>query len=506
LWAALLVAADSGANLVALVTDGDASDTPEAMERARPWVANGPPVVVLGVGQVNEGVAALLTAGNGGSVHRLSDAGAAINTVVEHLAVERSQPYIIEYVAPSDGGPNRKVTVAVGNTHASANYVVPQPGAPGHGPAHGYSGIYVNIDGLGARITHTLAGVPHWDRPAERPALAVTDEVNHALWGATALSFEAGSPTTGAWFDDLLTARLTLRRLFEADLGNDDERLAATADIRVVPAELLCLHAPLWEGDGPPLFQTGPRVVVIGNRPLGWDTQVHRADILPTAGYRTAGEGKDSFVATLRRSLRLAVVEGSLYADSTVRRIGDAALRVLSTTAGLAADDPLRPWTRLIDTKRGGLILVPERPGEFAFWAIDPRGSVIGILPDGTGGGINIGQIASQCKQVSQLTAAMQLAAASYGYAMSAALSLGKAIARGYLRAAVVVATMDAPEIPDVCANAAKDLGCDLLKDAIPYAPIVKNFKSTKAAAEAVGKADDLAEAMTGSDLIQCFD
>jgi hypothetical protein len=200
------------------------------------------------------------------------------------------------------------------------------------------------------------------------------------------------------------------------------------------------------------------------------------------------------------------VVEGSLYADSTVRRIGDAALRVLSTTAGLAADDPLRPWTRLIDTKRGGLILVPERPGEFAFWAIDPRGSVIGILPDGTGGGINIGQIASQCKQVSQLTAAMQLAAASYGYAMSAALSLGKAIARGYLRAAVVVATMDAPEIPDVCANAAKDLGCDLLKDAIPYAPIVKNFKSTKAAAEAVGKADDLAEAMTGSDLIQCFD
>jgi hypothetical protein len=70
-----------------------------------------------------------------------------------------------------------------------------------------------------------------------------------------------------------------------------------------------------------------------------------------------------------------------------------------------------------------------------------------------------------------------------------------KTIALQYLRAAVVVATLDVAEVPAACDKTAKDLACDIVKDTLSQ---YSKFY------EKIDTVDDTVE-MMGGDFIGCF-
>ncbi|MCU0988414.1 MAG: hypothetical protein MUE63_02210 [Xanthomonadales bacterium] len=495
LWSALADARRSGASVIVLVTDGRASDPAERIAAARHWVHAGPPVVVVGVGDYDTASGEDLARTSGGIAVPVADYGGAVAAVLEFLRAAAARPHRLACTAPLEGPAQRRLRVRLGAAETSLEYAVPAPAARLAPP--GLSGLYLTIGFGTLEITRTLAGIP-WEEasPTTPVPAAVVDEVRAALAGGAVLSLEAGPPTASVWLDDFLAAKLSARALFEARGQGIDRQVAALeAGIRSLPRELPALQgAP--PGGEPPVFPLAPHAVLLTSRPLPSGEGLRRVDLLPLAAWSAAAAPPEAFAATLRRSARLAVREAALYADSTLARLSGRALAVLPPSTPVPRDGPLAPWARLLDAWGFHHRLVPADDGPFAFWAVDRQGSLMGVLPDGSGGGSATDDIASQCEGVSRIAAATQLSGAGLGLPFAGLVSLQKAIALQALRAAAVVATLEDPKIPKACDKGLGDLACDWAKDTLAAA--------TWTGYGAIDTADDIVEAAGGGGLVDC--
>jgi len=138
--------------------------------------------------------------------------------------------------------------------------------------------------------------------------------------------------------------------------------------------------------------------------------------------------------------------------------------------------------------------LFPEDGGAFAVWAIDKYGSVLGLLPDGSGGGSMLEEIAQACKDTGRKAAWLQLNDPGMGLPYAGFVSLQKAISMQILRYAAVVTTIENPQVPEACGGLG-DLGCDLIEDVA--ADFVPGYSY-------IDTADDIAEAASGEGLVNC--
>jgi hypothetical protein len=192
----------------------------------------------------------------------------------------------------------------------------------------------------------------------------------------------------------------------------------------------------------------------------------------------------------------MAVREASLYADSTLARLSGRRLSVLPPATPAPRDGSNARWARLLDRYAEFHRLVPADDGPFAFWAVDRQGTLMGILPDGSGGGSATDDIASQCEGVSRIAAATQLSGAGLGLPFAGLVSLQKAISLQALRAAAVIATLESPKIPKACDKSLGDLACDWAKDTLASAAWTGYG--------AIDTADDIVEAAGGGGLVNC--
>lgn len=495
LWSALADAGSFGANVIVLVSDGQSTDPPETVAASRARVAVGPPVVVVGVGDVDTTTVDEMVATSRGGSFPVADSNGAVQAVLGFLKDRDIAPVHIEYQAMEAGPTTRTVRISASATEATAGYEVPPPAERISPP--GLAGIYFVVRVRGRETIHTVAGVPADDASSDfvgTPEMA--SEVRAAFFGVTQLSVEASAPTVAAWLDDLFTSRLSLRHLESASDGPTGLLEAFENGVHRFTSELPALHAPM-EGDLL-TFETGPRLVITSRSPVAAGGTVRASDVLAqTAWVSVGGEPVESMAATVRNSLRVAAAEAALFEDSTISRLAGRSLSLLPVGAAAPRDGPYANHAKLLDRWSSHYRLIPTDGGPLAFWAVDPAGSVVGVFPDGAGKGTTIDTNAT-CKSINQGGAALDLLNGLGGlpFAYGAFFALQKAIMKQTLREAAIIASLGGAE-PDTseCGSGPKDVLCDWGKDAVTeiFSPL-----------KPISVIDKFVEASSGNGLISC--
>lgn len=491
LWMALGEATALGGSVIVLVTDGDASDPAAEIARARPRIAGGPPVVVVGVGAKDTSAIDAWVSLSGGTYVPVNDVDPAVSVVTGALTAIQRSPYRLEYVARRDGPSRRTVRVRIGEVEQELTYDAPPPAQRVAAPT--LAGLYLRLRVSGqGEITRTLAGLDHngLHRRGDPVPEAVADEVLGALFGGVLLAVEAGAPTLAAWLDDLLAAKGSLAPLWAAARANDVRGMldAMTTATPVPPAVLLPLTGPLSgdEDRSSATFPAGLRCVLYAERPIFGAGTRRSVDILPTARWVTAADDRrEAFTLTLERTARFAVAEAALFETSTAARLAGRPLELLPAGTPAPWSGSLADHARLLDEYASDDRLVPTDAGPFAFWVVRrDTGELLGILPDGSGGGSGLeGE-----HIIDKTAAALGLAGsfAGFGFAFGALVALQKAIAKSALVLAAWILTIGdegsgggpGASNPDF-GPIAKKLGCDLAKSGLgaiypPYGTVSK--------------------------------
>ncbi len=497
IWSSLANLRAADASVVVLVSDAQATDAPESNANSRAWVAAGPPVVVVGVGDYDAIRGEDIARTSGGVAVPSTERSEAVAVIAEFLQMQEATPYHFSYRAPAEGTAVRTVRVGCGGRTAEATYAVPP--APERGPAGGLSGLYLTVTVRGRQVIRTLAGLPAEDARINSVADArVQEDVRAALFGSVLLSVEVSPPTLGVWLDEFLTAKLTIRPLWEkmdATLAEQVEALGS--GVKRVPAALGFLQSPLPSAT----FPVGPRIVLLAERPAFGRGELWRADILQVPPAVTPNPDPNrAFAETLDATMTLSLLERDLFQDSAAARLAGRPLAYLAPFVPARRDGAHAQWARLLDAHASYHRLVPADEGPFAFWVIDANGSVLGILPDASGGGSSVADIGALCQMYSQAAAATQVAGGSFGFPFAAFVSLSKAIAQKILKAAAIIRTLEAPEVPAECGPPGLGgVACDLAKDALgTWGKVGKlNYKP-------VDTADDVSEAAGAGGIVPC--
>jgi hypothetical protein len=409
IWHSLADVARFGPTAVVLITDAHTIDYMTNAEQTVPppeylsRVVAGPPVFTLGVGDVNQTMLrALGDAGRLGSA-AVTDIAQAVAAVRSAIESRPANPYRIAYNAPLAGAPTRTVAVALATRaeiSANGTYEVPAPTARVRPPA--IAGLYLEVDCGSVRARRTLAGA----EPGIDPN-AITEEhlgqVRAALFGACAITVEAGVPSMAVQLDDGITMAIDSSAIAEAT--DDDTKLAALATgLGVRPKTLHATSVALDDADGPLTFETILRMTlhrrVAQWEPGGTVRTRTSVDVLPHTVFATTDpDPVSAFARTARRTARLAFAEGVGFAQSTARSLDTASLvaapgAIIDVLPGIARPQVVA-LARLIDNFGSQpRIAVVDKAATPAGWFIDrASGSLFGVLGDGSGGGAEVAEI-----------------------------------------------------------------------------------------------------------------
>lgn len=379
IWSALADAQQYFANVIVLVTDGQASDAPERIAAARKVIGVGPPIVAIGAGKVQQSTLDEIARATRGTTSTAARPDQATAAILDYLEARSEVPLHIEYRAPLEGPRERKVRVACGRAEGSGTYLVPEADKRLEGAT--LAGIYLAVRWRGRETLRTIAGIPAESATGPLASeVETTIPVQAALFGSAALSVEAGAPTLAAWLEDIFSARLSLEPLANATPGVPGLMAALMAGPWQLPSQLLALHAPLPTADDAVTFETGPRVVLLVDIPLLDGGVLSRADVLPTAGFMTAADDPATvFDTTLERSSRIVLAESALYQDTATARLKGRALGSLPAGTPALRSGPYAPYARVVDAWSSDDRLLPADEGLFAFWAVSPSGVLSGM-------------------------------------------------------------------------------------------------------------------------------
>ena len=395
-WAAMGETHTLDPTVVICITDAEATDTPTPELEAA--VALAPPSIYIHAADAadNRGTLDDLAAITGGAVVAF-DAADPLTLTTDFLEGRRDAFYELRWQALPEGPDTRAVEVTANGATAMGSYDVP---GEGNRAPRRISAVYLDITVGGETVRRQLVDAGDAD----------DTELRAMLLGSASVAFEAGPPTTATLVDDLLTARLSTEPLarWVAEPGDFDTFTEALAGTLSGPgARALAVTVPI-AGDDPDR---------IGVHRLGLTAVLHRID----ARYAGAGDisltervdvlrlgpawsggatPADQFDATLDTTAAIAIAERDAFdAESTAGILDGVTLEVLDPLddgstwiAALDADDQA-VWQALLEPHAGTWRLVPTDGAVPAFWSIDPAtGGLLGVISDGSGGGVTIPQ------------------------------------------------------------------------------------------------------------------
>lgn len=487
LWRWLTWAAGQDSNLIIYATDGHVADEPT--DEMRAILANAPPLVIINVRGYDEDnfwykrtFAPMLEAAEGSIVAatETEEAHAAILGYLREFAATLPT-YHFRYGAPSDQAGERTVVLSTvdGRVSTKATYVAPASTSP----ISDLSGLYLTVKVGRESVTRTLAGYD----PALHGAVVVTremlDQTLGACFGSHFISFEAAAPSFSIWLDDFLGAKLSVAPLDQALRENrnvDELEAVLQQGVLTLPPELLLQALPIEDAvtDRSLTFEDGPRVLLYGSHPVfGQSHYVRRVDVLPFTSFATAAEESDeAFRITLEKTARIAIAEAALFPVSTHSLLANESLvddRTLLTGLPLERRAQWSRWIRTLQSRNYKLVPADAEP--LALWNIDFRtGTMLGILPDGSGGGSAEERIAKQLEQIDQVMAFYnmllgQMAAAAAvptpgGVALGIVAAYGQLLTRLYAAASLAITIMDASGIEDSVSAALQQFACNVKK------------------------------------------
>lgn len=298
-----------------------------------------------------------------------------------------------------DGRGERSVRVGLSNGDAEGTTTYEVPGrATDPRAERGLCGLYLTLT-VGDRTIHrTLAG---WDPDLDEdrePSESDFDEVFSALWGGYSISFERAGVPPSVHIAEELGGKLSMKSLDEARATGDLETMRQAS--REGHGFLMQMASPFQPRlpdrftDDSITFSTGLRTVLVGERPVfGEPRTIRTVDVLPTASTRTLtrdGDRHREFRLNMERTARTSVMERAAFETSTASVLADTTLTTVGEAKSAMASE-VEQRLSVARSRRG----VPEHSqlltaasGETAaFWEVDGNtGSVVGVLPEGSGG------------------------------------------------------------------------------------------------------------------------
>ena len=495
-WAELGDAASRNPAVVVMVSDFLAQNfaTETLGSSSNPTVilaeiSAGPPIIAVttqasGDATIDPEISTLVNL-TGGQLLEGVGTTATIAAVMAYLKTYAAKgAYTLEYSAPSSGPSTRNVTVAVNSTMAAETYNVPAASAALPPPA--IAGLYLTVTVGNNTVTRVMGGyggdVPITPGTPIDPSLL--QEVTDTLFGTTMLSFEGTGPTPSLQLDDLLAQKLSLQPAVEAVAADDGNAIvAAWPALRAyVPNELLSMKAPLPPPTSSSVvtYEQGLRVIAQSQRPrFALNTNEIRVDILPVTQWGSLGVSPQaSFMDALNRTALLAVMEQAVCQTSTASALAGVSLTMLNSGSEISGSDLPSTYdantqaiaARVLNEYPNCYVLVPSALPFSGFWAVDSQsGALIGVLPDGTGGGASSSTcmaLAASDNGIGALGSLGGLAGAGAGSAF--AVGLAVIVADVYLITAAIFdgATADSP-----AAGLAAAAGCGAATAGLNYGP-----------------------------------
>lgn len=469
IWQAVLAAEAEHPTLIVLFSDGDAEDaiTPEIAN----GIAAGPPILTVGVGSVVPSSLLDMASRSGGHYVSAESQSEAEAAVAEALSVNAKNDYIVTFQAPNTPGPHA-LTVKIGGASGTTTYDVPaKPTVP---PA--LSGLYLTLRVGQREATRALAGHAR-AATTSKPVIdqATLDDVTAMLFGRVSISVEAASPTAAVVLDDWLAEKSTLKPLWQAIEGKNATAIEAALKqgIALTPGKLPLAQPPLRDASGPAglTFATAPHLAAMVQKARSGKAFTRELDLFPLNRWITAAQdGSSAWLKTFRATAGLAIMEKHLMRGTSTAAalVGQKLTALLPGQAdlqtGLTDDERLR-WMALQEPFPSNefTLLVPTKPG--AFWAVDNlSGTLVGILPDGSGGASE-----DACSAYNFANNALTLAGLLGGFAGA---SIGGWVALmqwevKYVTIATIVIGGGTLSGDTSLSNPAIDMGCGMLDDAL---------------------------------------
>jgi len=480
--------------VVVLITDGKASDQPRPEWLAR--IAAGPPAVLVGIGAADTATLAALADASGGVATSASTPDAAVAAVRRLLGERVDAAHQLRYLAPADGPSTRavRITIAGRSVEATASYAVPPTTARVRPDA--LAGLYVSVQSGREVHLRTLAeGAP--------------DEVEAALFGTAVLAFEGGPPTAAAWLDDVFTGMLAQEPILRAIAAKDDRATAAALAMAPYAVTADCFaYVPQWHrsDDGDHCtFADGLSAVLLTARRRPGKPGLRRVDVLPMLRVATLGADGADARRTLERTARVALIEQAGFTKSTATLLAGKQLvlvppgRAVATVLPDLDADQLAPLARIADAPvwRARARLVAADASVAAFWAVTPKnGTLIGVLPDGSGGG-EVEEINAVFQRASTILNNIGVAASMLGgsYGFGAWLSVEQTKLSKLHAATLTLATL---EVQPGDIGSLGELPCSLATGAVGPALKGAGAKAAEQVADWISKADAVAGAYAG--------
>lgn len=322
----------------------------------------------------------------------------------------------------------------------------------------GLVGLYLTVTVDGRTIRRTLGG---WDPELDadrEPDQSDRDELFATLWGEYVLSFETAGVPYSVSLDEELGGKMSFEDLNEARLNEDVEEMQTIARdghglVSQMPSPFQTRLPDRVTADSI-TYGVGLRTVLSGRRfVFGEGTALRNVDVLPTSTVRTLRSDDDrerEFTLTTQRTARQAVMERESFETSTASLLSDSTLVPAPVAAGAMAESTRRQFE--VAVERASLsddhYRLSAQSGETAaFWQVDARtGDLLGVLPDGSGGG-NGAEIIETIERITAMIAATET---MEGYATmgppsetdGVAKYYGKVLSRLYAIAAASIATI----------------------------------------------------------------
>jgi len=392
IWQALYEVEKQGSTVVIMMTDGDATDTQEKHYASA--LASGVPVLSIGVGTVVQATLDEISRLTGGSSLPVSQQQQMIAAAIAEINARSVEDYRLSYQAPPGTATTRNVTVTINAKAGNGTYTVPAtPAVP-----KAVSGLYLTLGVTGRQETLPVAGFDKgYSTAFPEITQAMLDDVRALLLGRISIAVEGAAPPASVVFDDWIRERQTLKPLYEAAAAKDEAAVmkALESGFNLSPAKLPLAQPPLPNARSTTglTFETAPRMAMLIQKTHPGGPVTRQLSLFPLSQWATAADDpRDAWERNLKATAGLAVVESEMFTSaSTEELLAGQALTLMDpsaadTQAGLTPAEQLR-WAELTKPFNGEYkLLVPVKPGPF--WAIhQPSGTVIGMLPDGTGSG-----------------------------------------------------------------------------------------------------------------------
>lgn len=495
MWAELVRASTEPVSLIVYATDGDLNGRkPDA--GMLELLKQGPPAFILDVdgkleryrSRGRDNIFDLMAQATNGEAFSVIDQDvAAAEEALKKVLRERGSalPYTLRTTASNLELGSRTISVQVGEAKLELPYTVEETESDRVLPNR-LARLRLRFR-LGRReVVKHLAGWPGSGK-VEREHQG---EVQGALFGSHLLAVEGPPPSLSVLLDDMIQAKLSMEELDKA-IGREApmaelEKLLASG-FAALPGELTSLLSSTGFESGSDFSASvlGCRTVLYSVYPkIGTDLVLKKLNLIPLEqAYVIAEEKERSVKLGLQRSAPLAIAESKLLQRSTWSMLQGKPLvpawrRTFSGDKSL--DETLRErWHAQMEDLRNhhpSSAFFTEAGGQnLALWGVERESAqLIGLLPDGSGGGSEAERIQKTLDELDQVVAMLNLyvmAAQAVGlvgglgaFSLGVVAAYGQRLARLYGAAALSVVLMDPSGIEPAVRLAIAGMACEVAK------------------------------------------